>query len=189
MIILISLWLLSKDVIIAHSVDSSYTIPPRAGLQDHEVKSEYNKSNQPGKKKTIKKTREQKKQDSWMSFPIKMIKDLEHLLYEERLSNLGLFSLGKSRLRGGLLNKYLKRGGRQMDGTRIFSVVCSDRTRSKGLKTEHRKFHTNLQKNFFMVRVTEYWNRLPRGCGVSFNGDIPDSPGRLPVQHILGYPL
>ena len=41
-------------------------------------------------------------------------------------------------------------------------VVCSNRTRSNGLKLEHRKFHTNMQKNFFMVRVMEHWNRFPR---------------------------
>ena len=26
---------------------------------------------------------------------------------------------------------------------------------------EHRKFHLNMRKNFFPVRVTEQWNRLP----------------------------
>ena len=80
------------------------------------------------------------------------------VLYEERLSNLGLFSLGKRRLSGNLINvyKYLKGGGRQMDETRLFSVVCSNRTRSDVLKFECRKFHTNMQKNFFMVRVTKH---------------------------------
>ena len=93
-----------------------------------------------------------------------MIKDLEHLPCEERLSNLGLFSLGKRRLRGDPINvyKHLKRGGRQMDETRLFSVACSDRTRSNGQKFVHKKFCTNMWKNFFMVKVMKQWNRLPR---------------------------
>ena len=64
-----------------------------------------------------------------------MMRSLEHLLYEERLRNMDLFSLGKRRLRGDLINvcKYLKGGGRQMDEARLFSVVYSDRTRSNGL--------------------------------------------------------
>ena len=92
----------------------------------------------------------------------KMIKSLEHLPYEKRLSDLGLFSLRKRRLRGDLLyvSKYLKGGGRQMDEARHFSVLCSDRARINGLKLENRKFYANVKKNFFMVWITEHWNRV-----------------------------
>jgi len=50
-----------------------------------------------------------------------------------------------------------------MREARLFSAMCSERTKRCGLKLEHGKFCTNVRKNFFMVRVTEHWNRLPRG--------------------------
>lgn len=77
----------------------------------------------------------------------------------------------------------LKRGGRQMDETRLFSVVCSDMTRSNAIKLEHRNFHTNIQKNFFPVRVTEHWNSLLRNV-VNSASVIQDLSAHLPVRPI-----
>jgi len=92
-----------------------------------------------------------------------MMRGLEHLSYEERLRELGLFGLEKRRLRGDLQNayKYLK-GRCQEDGARLFSVVPSNRTKGNEHKLKHKKFLLNMRKNFFTLRVTEYWNRLPR---------------------------
>jgi len=97
----------------------------------------------------------------------------EHLPYEERLRDLGLFSLAKRRLRGHLINanKYPK-GRSQVDGARRFLVVSRKRTRGNRYKQEHAKFHLNVGKNLFTWRATALEQAAQRGCGVSFSGDI-----------------
>ena len=64
-----------------------------------------------------------------------MITGLEHLSYEERLRELGLFSLEKRRLRGDLIvaSQYLKEAYKQ-EGEQLFMRVDSERARRNGLK-------------------------------------------------------
>ena len=68
-----------------------------------------------------------------------------------------------------------------------FSEVCSDRTRSNGQKTEHRKLHTNMWKSFFPVSVTEPGTGYPERyrdtqdlsrCLLAY-GSVPTLAGEL----------
>ncbi|PKU47329.1 hypothetical protein llap_2354 [Limosa lapponica baueri] len=94
---------------------------------------------------------------------MKMIRGLEPLSSEDRLSELGLFSLEKRRLQEDLMaeSQYLK-GAYRGAGEGLFVREWSNRTRSDGFKLKEGTLRLGIRKKFFTLRVVRHWNRLPR---------------------------
>ncbi|KAK4827026.1 hypothetical protein QYF61_013160 [Mycteria americana] len=79
----------------------------------------------------------------------KMIRGLEHLSCEDRLRELGLFSLEKR-----TAFQYLK-GAYKKAGEGLFTRVRSSRTRGNDFKLKQGRFRLHIRKKFFTVRVME----------------------------------
>jgi len=88
---------------------------------------------------------------------------LEHLSYEDRPRELGLFSLEKRKLHEDLTVAfwYLK-GGYRKEWDKLYSRACCDRTRGNGFKLKEGRFRLDKRKKCCTMRVVKHWNRLPR---------------------------
>jgi len=74
-----------------------------------------------------------------------------------------LFSLEKRRLWGNLITVFqYKNGAYKKDGETLFTRTSGDRTRSNSFKLKVGIFRSDMRKKFFVMRVAENWNRLPR---------------------------
>jgi len=106
-----------------------------------------------------------------------MIRGLEHLSCEERLRELGLFSLEEQRLQGDLVPnfQYLK-GTYKKDGHRLYSRACSDRKRGNGFKLKEGRFRLDIQNKFFeggetLAQVAQ------TSCGCPLSGSVQGQVG------------
>ncbi|KAK4816157.1 hypothetical protein QYF61_011539 [Mycteria americana] len=115
----------------------------------------------------------------------KMIKGLGSLLYEEKLRELGLFSLEKRRLRGDIITmfQYLK-GGYKEDGDSLFTRSHMEKTRGNGNgKLLLGRFQLDTRGKFFTMRTISHWNNLPREVVNSPTLDI----FKIQLDRVLGH--
>jgi len=75
-----------------------------------------------------------------------MIQGLEHLSCEDRLEELGLFSLEKRRLQGDLTAALqCSKGVYKREGNQPFTWVESNRTKENGFKIKERRFRLHAR--------------------------------------------
>ena len=94
----------------------------------------------------------------------KLIPNLRHKPYEERLESLGLTTLKTRRLRGQLIQafKIIKQFDK-VDPKYFFKFDENSRTRGNELKLKYKTgiYVTDIGKNFFTNSIVKDWNSLP----------------------------
>ena len=92
-----------------------------------------------------------------------IIRGLEHLSFQERQRELGLFNLEKRRLQWDLIVAfhYVKRAYK-WEGDWLFTWCDNDRTRTNGFNLKEGKFNIEVRLKFFIQRKVKFWKKLPR---------------------------
>ena len=91
-----------------------------------------------------------------------MLPGLENMDYDQRLRELGLYSLERRRMRGDMIEVYkILRGIDRVDNQHLFPRAPLLCTRGHGFKVRGGKFKGDIRGKFFTQRVVGAWNALP----------------------------
>ena len=93
----------------------------------------------------------------------RMIRELETKSYEERLKELGMFSLEKRRLMGDRITlfKYLEDCHTE-EGQDLFLIIPECRTCKQGLQLQQVRFKLNTKKNLLLEQYDNGTSYLRR---------------------------
>jgi hypothetical protein len=92
----------------------------------------------------------------------KLIPSLKNLPYEERLRNLGMYSLVCRRQRGDLIETFkLLTGVEKVPHEKFFQPAVVSSTRGHSQKLYRSQSKLMVRYNFFSQRVVSQWNQLP----------------------------
>jgi len=91
----------------------------------------------------------------------RMIPNISKLPYDQRLTEVGLWSLEDRRLRADLIEVYKIIHGLSSVSFQSFFEFCHhDRTRGHNLKLHKHSVRTDLRQHFFTERIINVWNKL-----------------------------
>jgi len=92
----------------------------------------------------------------------RMFADLKPLPYDDRLHNLGIWSLEERRNRADLIEVFkIVKGLSSVPLNRFFTLSHNEKTRGHHYKLIKTHCTNDVRKYFFSVRVVNRWNNLP----------------------------
>ena len=103
----------------------------------------------------------------------KMIHELKHLPYQERLQQLNLHSLHYRRKRGDMIQVYkIITEIDRIDQNHFFTPAVHQSTRGHPLKLFKKRARLEMRKHAFSMRIVDDWNSLPLDCVTADSLDI-----------------